>query len=403
MKAFFVLFVVSLSSVIAMGDNDWSQFRGPAGTGVAESFGDLPTEWNADKNIAWKAELPGRGPASPIVVGDRVFVTCSGGAKQERLYVLAFDADSGRQLWRREFWATGRTLCHPTSGNAAPTPASDGQYVYAFYSSNDLICLDLDGNLIWYRGLASDYPKAGNDIGMASSPVVVDGTVVVLVENQGDSFAAGIDTTTGQNRWRIPRPANASWTSPSVLRPSEGTPVVLLQNASGVTAHDVRTGDELWRYEGSCDGISSPTSVGKRVYLPGDGMTVIDVPDAGDEPEVVWNSNQLSTGASSVVVHENRVYTLNSAGVLNCGDAADGKVHWKLRLGIKRAWATPALAGDLIYCVDNEGETAVVRCGDEKGEIVSKNALGEPIQASPAIAGDAIYLRSDSHLWKIRS
>ena len=403
MKYVLFFFITTLVCSATSADNDWSQFRGPHGTGVTEASGDLPTEWDTEKNVAWKVDLPGRGPSSPIVVGDRVFVTCSGGAKQERLYVLAFGTDTGKELWRREFWATGRTLCHPTSGNAAPTPASDGNHIFAFFSSNDLACLDLDGNLKWYRGLASDYPKAGNDIGMASSPIVADETVVVLVENQGDSFAAGIDTRTGENRWKIARPAESSWTTPAVLRSDNNEPIVLLQNDYGVTAHDLVSGEELWRHEGSCDGISSPTPVGQRVYLPGDGLTAIEVPKKDQEPEVLWNSNQLSTGASSVVVNGDRIYTLNSAGVLNCGDSTDGKVLWKLRLNIKRAWATPALAGDLIYCVDNEGETAVVRCSDKAGEIVSKNAIGEPIQASPAVAGDALYLRSDAHLWKIRS
>ena len=391
------------SCAAAADANDWTQFRGPLGTGVAASTGELPIEWDAKKNIAWKASLPGRGPSSPIVVANRVFVTCSGGAKQERLYVLAFDAESGREAWRREFWATGRTLCHPTSGNAAPTPASDGKHIYAFYSSNDLICLDLDGNLKWYRGLANDYPKAGNDIGMASSPVVAADTVIVQVENQGDSFAAGIDTATGRNRWRIPRLAAAAWTSPAVLRTAGSPPVVLLQNKAGVTAHDVHTGELRWEYEGDCDGISSPTPGDGRVYLPGGGLTAIAIPATDDEPEVLWNSGQLSTGASSVVVNRGRVYTVNSSGVLNCGDVESGDVLWKLRLGIKRSWATPAMVGDLIYCVDNEGETAVVRVSDQEGELVSKNSIGEPVQASPAVAGDAIYLRTDSHLWKIRS
>lgn len=392
-----------LFQVATADDDDWSQFRGPQGTGVATATGELPTEWDAEKNVAWKAALPGRGPASPIVVGNRVFVTSSGGAKQDRLYVLAFDVESGREVWRREFWATGRTLCHPTSANAAPTPASDGKHIYAFYSSNDLICLDLEGNLKWYRGLASDYPKAGNDIGMASSPVVVDDTVIVQVENQGDSFAAGIDTATGKNRWRITRPAAAAWTSPAVLRTAGKSPVVLLQNKDGATAHHIRTGEELWQYDGECDGISSPTPAGDRVYLPGSGLTAIAVPADNDEPEVLWNSGQLSSGASSVVVHQSRVYTVNNSGVLNCGDVETGDVLWKLRLGIKRAWATPAMAGDLIYCVDNEGETAVVRVSDKEGQVVSKNSIEEPVQASPAVAGDAIYLRTDSHLWKIRS
>ena len=142
--------------------------------------GKLPATLGKE-NIVWTANLPGRGVSSPIVVGGKVVVTANSGPRQERLHVLAFDAKSGRELWHRQFWATGRTLTHPVGANAAPTPASDGKRIFAFYSSNDLIALDLDGNLLWFRGLAHDYPKAGNDIGMSSSPTVVGDTVVCLL------------------------------------------------------------------------------------------------------------------------------------------------------------------------------------------------------------------------------
>jgi outer membrane protein assembly factor BamB len=123
-------------------------------------------------------------------------------------------------------------LTHPSSANAAPTPASDGHAIFAFFSSNDLVALDLDGNLLWYRGLAFDYPTAGNDVGMSSSPAVVDGVVVAQVENQGESFAAGLDAQTGVTRWKIPRPHAASWASPVVMRDAaSGAPAaVLLQS-----------------------------------------------------------------------------------------------------------------------------------------------------------------------------
>ncbi len=196
---------------------DWPQFRGADSNSVS---GDAqpPTEWSETKNVAWKVELPGRGPSSPIVIGDRVVVTASSGVKQDRLHVLCFSAADGHRVWERQFWATGRTLSHPSSANAAPTPASDGHLIFAFYSSNDLACLDLDGNLQWFRGLAYDFPHAGNDVGMSSSPVVVGDVVVAQVECQGDSFAVGIDKATGETRWRVDRPHEASWASPVVVR-----------------------------------------------------------------------------------------------------------------------------------------------------------------------------------------
>ncbi len=223
---------------------DWLQFRG-GDAGGAAAMADLPITWSAETNqhIAWKVPLPGKGVSGPIVVGGKILLTASSGFKQDRLHVLCFDAASGENLWERQFWATGRTLCHPTSAVAAPTPASDGRRVFAFFSSNDLACLDLEGNLLWYRGLSFDYPHAGNDVGMASSPVVVDETVVVQIENQDDSFAAGLDAATGETRWRHDRDPLANWSSPVAVRSNDGKgDLVLVTSSNKTTAYEPRTG-----------------------------------------------------------------------------------------------------------------------------------------------------------------
>ena len=182
--------ILAIASTVLFGGADWPQFRGADSSGVAADS-NLPTE--IGENIAWSAELPGRGLSGPIVVGGRVLLTASSGYQQDRLHVLCFDAKSGKKLWERQFWATGRTLCHPKMCNATPTPASDGKRVFAFYSSNDVICLDLDGNLEWMRGMTHDYPNASNSLGMASSPVVAGDTLIVPVENLSESFTAGLD------------------------------------------------------------------------------------------------------------------------------------------------------------------------------------------------------------------
>lgn len=379
---------------------DWTQFRGPDGTSVAANA-KLPTSWNIAErqNVAWTAELPGRGPSSPIVVGDRVVVTCSDGPLQEKMHVVCLDAKNGKMLWRRQFWATGRTYSHPDSANAAPTPASDGRRIFAFYSSNDLVCLDLDGNLLWFRGLAYDYPKAGNDVGMASSPVAVDDTVVVQVENLGDSFAAGIDTATGETRWRLPRKPSMNWTSPALFRTPQGRNVVLLQSPGMLTAHDPKSGEQIWQFEADCQTI--PTAVGTdgRVYVPAKGVTALDLSD-GTAPKVLWDSNQLNPSPASPIIAGKRIYAMNRAGVLSCADTENGKALWQLRVG-GTYWSTPILAGGRMYCVNQDGKAKVIELGDTKGEVVGEADFGERVQGSPAVAGDALYVRSDKHLWKI--
>ena len=196
---------------------DWRHFRGTDNTSVSGEK-NLPTRFGPTENVAWKAPLPGSGPSSPIVVAGRVIVTAATGPRQERLHVLCLDAATGRLRWERRLWATGPTLCNPFGGVAASTPASDGRLVFAFFSSNDLACFDLDGNLQWLRGLGYESPTTRNDVGMASSPLVVGDTVIVQLENPGKSFVMGIDTATGQTRWQIDRAWEPTWTSPTLLR-----------------------------------------------------------------------------------------------------------------------------------------------------------------------------------------
>ena len=345
--------------------------------------------------------MPGRGPSSPIVVRGRVFVTASAGPRQDRLMVLCFDAASGRQLWRREFWATGRTLTHPMSSVAAPTPASDGTRIFAFYSSNDLVCLDLEGNLCWYRGLAYDYPKAGNDAGMASSPAVADETVVVQVENQGDSFAIGIDTGCGETRWRIPRDPVGNWSSPIVLpeeRPGGGR-TILLQAPSGLTAVDARTGEKLWQCPLACAAIPSSAAWNGRICVPAGGLTAIGWSAASGAPAVVWECKRISPNASSPVVDGGRVYAINGAGVLGCAEADSGKLLWQVRLGGKH-WSTPVICGKRMYCISEDGKARVVDLS-ARGQLMGTSDFGETVLCSPAAAEGALYVRSDRYLWKI--
>lgn len=378
---------------------DWPQFRGPGATGVAPEAR-LPVTWSESENIAWRIDLPGRGPSSPIVIRDRVLVTATSGFRHDRLHVLCFATADGRPLWERQFWATGRTATHSSISGAAPTPASDGRHVYAFFSSNDLFCLDLDGNLVWYRGLSYDYPQAGSDVAMASSPLVVNGVVIVQMENQGDSFAAGLDAATGQTRWRVERPARSTWTSPIAL-PGRGQrrTAVLLQSPTCVTAHDVQTGEDLWRFDEPVAGISSSVFRDDWLLVPMRGLTALRFSDQSDMPQLVWDANRMRPGSPSPLVHDGRIYVLSNANV-RCGDAATGELLWFVRLKGTH-WATPVLAGGHLYCVNQNGEMQVVRVGDTSGEIVAENHFGQTIHATPAVAGHALYVRSDKYLWKI--
>ncbi len=377
---------------------DWPGFRGPDNRSISGE-GNLPLSFDQQRDVAWKVPLPGAGPSGPIAVDGRVVVTAASGARQDRLHVLCFDAQTGQLQWERQLWATGHVVVDPFGGVAAPTPVSDGRLVFAFFSSNDLACFDLQGRLKWLRGLAHDYPTVRHDVGMASSPLVVGKTVVVQLDTPGDSFVAGIDTTTGENRWRIERPSGAIWASPTVLRGgTRGQDAVLLQRRDRLSAHEPHTGKLLWYYETPCHSIASATTCDGRVYLPSHGLHALQVNPAGGV-ELLWHQPRLSSGNASPLVHDNRAYTVNSAAILVCGDTADGEVLWRLRLK-GPFWATPVIAGGHLFCVNHHGLVQVVELG-EKGRLVGSSQIDPKILASPAVADGAIYFRSNQDLWKI--
>ncbi len=377
---------------------DWPQFRGPLGNGVATGAS-VPTNFNA-RSILWAADLPGRGLSSPIIIGDRVFVTCSSGPKQERLHVICFSATDGRQLWERQFWATGRTMCHDKTCVAAPTPASDGERIFAIFSSNDLVCLDLDGNLLWLRGLTLDYPNASNSLGMSSSLTVADGVLIAMLENDSESFTAGLDAKTGVNRWKLDRPKMANWTSPTLIKSAGGPMQVLLQSGKGVTAVEPATGKIVWSYTDGASTIPSGTVSDGVLYLPSQGLTALQPSPDGNSPKQLWRSGQLRPATSSPMVLNGRVFTLNDAGVLSCGDLADGKRLWQLRLKGPFS-ATPVAAGTFLYCVNEKGVLQVVDTAAAEGAVTSEMDLGKTVLGTPAIAHGAVYVRSDGKLWKL--
>jgi len=379
---------------------DWLQFRGP-GNNSFIADGRVPTDFDvkSGRNVAWRVELPGRGPSSPIVVQGRVIVTCSSGARQDRLHVLAFAVDTGKQLWHRQLWATGHTICNPFGAVAAPTPASDRERIFAFFGSNDLACFDLEGNLKWFRGLAYERPDARNDNGMSSSPVVVDSVVIVQVENEGDSFATGIDVRTGKTKWLHNRENRAIWASPTLLKGRNGgDEVVLMQSASRITAHDPSTGRQVWDFKAHCHTIASATALDKRVYLPAKGMKVLEYDPTSKSVELVWENHRLRSTHSSPLVYNGQVYTIKS-GILACGDADDGRVIWQLRLE-GSFWATPVIVGEHLFAVSHNGLVHVVQLGN-KGKLVGKYSLGEEILGSIAVSDSAMFIRSDAHLMKI--
>ncbi|NQV23325.1 MAG: PQQ-binding-like beta-propeller repeat protein [Rhodopirellula sp.] len=382
---------------------DWLQFRGNDVSGVS-ALSEIPATWSDTENIAWKIDLPGRGLSGAIVIGDQVVVTASSDFRQDRLHVLSFDRESGKKNWERQFWATGRTMTHPKMCVATPTPASDGQHIFAFFSSNDVICLDLAGNLQWLRGLTHDFPNASNSLGMASSPIVIGDTLIVQVENDAESFATGLDTANGKARWKKVRPKKANWTSPTLWQHGDSKPVALLQSSAGIEAVDSVSGETLWKFGNGASTIPSSVVAADSLLVPSNGLTALRLSekptDDAKSPEVLWNDNRLGPGTSSPIVVDGKVFVINRAGVLQAADVTTGSILWKVRLKGPFS-ATPVAAGKHLIFFNEEGGAQVVDISGAEGEIVGENSVGETILSTPAISDNEMFVRSDGHLWKI--
>ena len=394
-KVLAFVYVLSLSQ-IASGE-DWLQFRGNDHRGISLKS-ETPTNLSKN-NIAWKTPLPGRGLSSPIVTGNRVFLTASSTADQSRLHVICANKVNGEIEWERQFWATGRTICHEKTCVAAPTPVSDGKNIYALYSSNDLICLDLDGNLKWIRGLMQDYPNASNSLGLASSPIIVDGTLIVQIENDSDSFVSGINLKDGSNIWKLARTKKANWTSPIRLNDKE----VAIQGSEGITCVSAKSGTVQWSYnEGASTIPSSVTSADSAIlYVPSNGITAIKPRKDNNTPEIVWQESQLRPGTSSPIIVGDNIYIINRAGVLNAAKKDTGERLWRLRLEGPFSGSPVSSNGHIYVASERKGVFQSIDINGKEGILRGSIELGETILGTPAIANNSIFIRSDGHLWKI--
>ena len=394
----FFLGALILTSILHAAD--WPQFRGPGGSAVSEEQ-NLPLKWSAAEGLLWKTPLQGRGLSSPVIAGGRLFLTASSNYKESRLHVMAFDPNKGSKLWERQFNATGNTNCHPKTNMAAPTPATDGQRIFALFACADVAALDRDGNLLWYRSLALDYPDITNMVGMASSPVLWKDVLVIPMDNAGDSFVLGIDANTGKNLWKFNRPRTINWSSPLIMPNANGTAEVILQTDGSVLSVDALTGKENWSLASSGPSTSPSPTLGEGLLLAPGKETLVLSPSSGNKvPVPQWKSNKLVGGYASPLVHKGKVYGLSSIG-LNVFEAKDGKEVAQVRM--KGPFSgSPIIAGNHLYLINEEGSAFVVSLG-EKTELIATNEIKDTIQCTPAVSGGKIFLRSDSTLYCIGS
>jgi outer membrane protein assembly factor BamB len=386
---------------------DWPGWRGPNRDGLSDQKG-LPITWSATENLRWKVAIPGTGVSAPIVAGEQVFLTSSGGKVGEELHLVCIDRISGRIRWHRRFFGSEVSEGQFTPGGmAVPTPTTDGKYVYALYGTGDLVCLDMDGKPVWIRSLAREYGVFRNRWGMASSPLLVDGLLVVLVDHFGQSYLLGVDAQTGRNRWRTLRDATVNWTSPVGLRVGEKT-LIVTAGTKRIQAYDASTGEEQWAVPGlQTQCIPTPLVRNDRIWVVcGQRFTSLCVrvraEAAGKTSATIeWTVPSRGNDIPSPLCSGEYYYYLEDAGFISCLNASTGKLVWRQRLGGK-VQASPVSDGKKLYIALVNGTVMVLQAGGEF-KVLAKNDLGESIIASPAVARGCLFLRGEKHLFCIGS
>ncbi len=393
---------------------DWPQFRGPTGQGLSDAK-DPPTEWGPDRNVAWKVEVPGKGWSSPVVAGGRVYLTTAvpqgqGRSADQSLRALCLDAKTGKTLWDKEvFRQDGKTAppIHPKNSHASATPAVDDDRLFAHFGHQGIACLSTrDGSVLWANRDLKYQPVHGN----GGSPAVSGGKVFVCIDGTDRREVAAFDAKTGKVAWEFKRPQPASrpfaFSTPLVAEVA-GRPAVIAPGSDVVNALDPDTGKELWfvTYDGYSV-VPRPVVGHGLVYLSTGfdraSLLAIKVEPDGDKftAKVAWRTSQDAPLNPSPLLVGGELYMVSDNGIASCLDAKTGKVHWRERVPGQYS-ASPVSAGGYVYLQNESGVGTVLKAGTAF-EVVATNKLGERTQASYAVDGDALLIRTETHLYRIK-
>jgi len=426
-----------IASTLALGTSvsaeNWPHWRGQGNTGSSTETG-LPQQWSDSENIAWKTRLAGLGVSSPVVWGDRVFVTSqagtgasrvgprlgqgnesnpaerslsgAGGTRDQtlRFLVEAFDRVSGRRLWTHTTAAEGDVpAVHDKHNLASASPATDGERVYAVFGSGQVVALDVNGKPVWARHLGKDFGAFSINWGNGSYPIVHGNTIVLVCYHGDASYLLALDSRTGKQIWKTDRPGGViSYSTPLVVPTPAGNELVV-NSSVGVEAYELASGKPLWHYD-------EPNQYPIPVAMHHDGVIYVSrgyrsgpyvalrPGGRGDisKTNVLWH---VPTGApyiSSLVYYEGLLYMAGDVGVITCVDARTGERVWRERLGSVYT-ASPVAADGKIYFASESGETLVLKAG-RTAQVLARNSIDGRVLASPAIAGGRLFIRTDDHV-----
>ncbi len=431
---FLFLGVFGFVSLCQAGDNNlanWHQWRGPNADGMAVK-GDPPIHWDEKTNIKWKVALPGKGSSTPIVWGDRVFVTTTidTGRKADpkdipkvdpnfvtkteapkayhQFMVMCLDRLNGKQLWKKvAAELVPHEGHHPTHSYAAASPMTDGKYLYVSFGSYGIFCFDLQGNQQWKADLGDMHTRYG--WGEATSPVVYGDSLIINWDHEGQSELFRLNARTGKIHWQVKRDEPTSWATPIVVK-HKGKTQVIVHGTNFVRSYDLANGKLIWQCGGqTLNAIPSPIVRDDVVYVMsgyrGAAAHAFPLNARGDitgTNKILWQLSENTPYVPSPLLMGNRLYfTSKNFPFLTCVDVTTGKVKYEKRLPLGGLYASPTGVGDRFYIVDRNGTTVVLQHGDE-GKILATNRLDANIDASPVIVEDQLFLRGHNQLYCIQ-
>lgn len=412
-------------------EKNWHHWRGPYATGVAVDA-NPPITWSATENIRWKVAIPGVGHATPIIWGDKIFIqTAVEGKKAEseeddnpfggffggrndgpayKFDLLAINRSDGSILWQKTLREVApHEGTHRDATFASNSPVTDGEFVYAYFGSRGLYCVDMDGNVKWEKDVGTMYKN--NTFGEGSSPVLYGDTLVIVQDHEGDSFVTAIDKRTGDVLWKTDRNERTTWFSPIIVD-NGGKPQVITAGTNRVRSYDLATGKLLWDGDGlTRNAIPSPVAAKGLVYLMsgfrGNVLQAVSLASAtGDitgSDAIVWEYNRDTPYVPSPLLSNGIIYFLKSNdGILSAFNIETGEAYYgpeRLK-GVSGVYASIVGTGDRLYIAGRNGGVNVVQQGPEF-KILAENSLDDSFNASPAIVGNELYLRGGGHLYCI--
>jgi outer membrane protein assembly factor BamB len=384
-------------------EKQWPGFRGPTSQGIVLDT-DIPLRWNDSENVLWRLKLPGRGNSSPVVWGDRLFVTAESEPRPVDAPLLAKDAAPGRLLLcyaidGRPLWqhAAPRPQEHEVlywkNTLASSTPVTDGERVIAFFGNAGLVCCDLDGNRLWHVDLGT-FPTTH---GPGSAPVLYQNLVILIQDqNKGHSLCAAFDKRTGSKVWQRERANAMGWSNPVLLKIGQRDELIF-NGSNELTAYDPLTGDELWKHAGTSNESIPMLATGDGLLFSASGRNgpIFALRPNGrglvEDPEPVWRLEHGGPHVPSPIYHDGRLYLVSDTGIVMCLQADSGETLWQKRLR-GRFSASLLLVRDKVLLISEEGVTYVIQSGPAL-ELIAQNELSETLYATPAVVGGRLYLK----------